>query len=140
MDLCLKEGEVLALLGENGAGKSTLIKIIAGVLAPDEGSMEINGQHVFIKTPQESLCAGIGVIHQEFNLVPSLTASENIFLGQEPSRLSFIPHSEERQKARQLFQRIGVEVDPQSRCGDLSVAEQQVVEIAKALSQNTRFW
>ena len=71
-------------------------------------------------------------------MVPSLTASENIFLGQEPDRLSFIPHSEERQKARQLFERIGVDVDPQSLCGDLSVAEQQVVEIAKALSQNAR--
>ena len=138
VDLSLKQGEVLALLGENGAGKSTLIKIIAGVLAPDEGSMEINGKPVFMKNPQDSLKAGIGVIHQEFNLVPSLTASENIFLGQEPDRFSFIPHSEERQKARQLFQRIGVEVDPQSHCGDLSVAEQQVVEIAKALSQNAR--
>ena len=138
VDLSLKQGEVLALLGENGAGKSTLIKIIAGVLAPDEGSMEINGKPVFMKNPQDSLNAGIGVIHQEFNLVPSLTASENIFLGQEPGRFSFIPHSEERQKARQLFQRIGVEVDPQSCCGDLSVAEQQVVEIAKALSQNAR--
>lgn len=138
VDLSLRQGEVLALLGENGAGKSTLIKIIAGVLAPDEGSMEINGQPVLMKNPQDSLCAGIGVIHQEFNLVPSLTASENIFLGQEPGRLSFIPHTEERQKAKQLFERIGVDVDPQSRCDDLSVAEQQVVEIAKALSQNAR--
>ena len=100
--------------------------------------MEINGKPVFMKNPQDSLKAGIGVIHQEFNLVPSLTASGSIFLGQEPDRFSFIPHSEERQKARQLFQRIGVEVDPQSCCGDLS-AEQQVVEIASLVSKCTDF-
>ena len=138
VDLELYEGEVLALLGENGAGKSTLIKVIGGAHLPDEGTMEIEGHSDPIDTPQDSLKAGIGIIYQEFNLVPGLTARENIFLGQEPSRLSFIPRSEEKEKALKLFERIGVEIDPEKLCSQLSVAEQQVVEIAKALSQNAR--
>ena len=138
VDLDLHAGEVLALLGENGAGKSTLIKVIGGVHLPDEGSMDIEGRSARIGTPQDSLRAGIGIIYQEFNLVPGLTARENIFLGQEPSRLSFIPRSEEKAKALKLFERIGVAIDPDKLCRDLSVAEQQVVEIAKALSQDAR--
>ncbi|MBT3638553.1 MAG: sugar ABC transporter ATP-binding protein [Opitutae bacterium] len=138
VDLDLYAGEVLALLGENGAGKSTLIKVIGGAHLPDEGTMETEGRSVSIETPQDSLDAGIGIIYQEFNLVPGLTARENIFLGQEPARLSFIPRSDERGKALKLFARIGVEIDPEKLCGELSVAEQQVVEIAKALSRNAR--
>ncbi len=138
VDLDLHAGEVLALLGENGAGKSTLIKVIGGAHLPDEGSMDIEGRSARIGTPQDSLRAGIGIIYQEFNLVPGLTARENIFLGQEPSRLSFIPRSEEKAKALKLFERIGVAIDPDKLCRDLSVAEQQVVEIAKALSQDAR--
>ena len=136
--LDLYSGEVLALLGENGAGKSTLIKVIGGAHLPDEGTIEIDGRIARIETPQDSLRAGIGMIYQEFNLVPGLTARENIFLGQEPSRFGFVPRSEEREKALKLFERIGVEIDPEKPCGELSVAEQQVVEIAKALSQNAR--
>ena len=126
------------MLGENGAGKSTLIKVIGGAHLPDEGTIEIDGRIARIETPQDSLRAGIGMIYQEFNLVPGLTARENIFLGQEPSRFGFVPRSEEREKALKLFERIGVEIDPEKPCGELSVAEQQVVEIAKALSQNAR--
>ncbi len=138
VDLDLYSGEVLALLGENGAGKSTLIKVIGGAHLPDEGTIEIDGRIARIETPQDSLRAGIGMIYQEFNLVHGLTARENIFLGQEPSRFGFVPRSEEREKALKLFERIGVEIDPEKPCGELSVAEQQVVEIAKALSQNAR--
>jgi ribose transport system ATP-binding protein len=138
VDLELYAGEVLALLGENGAGKSTLIKVIGGAHLPDEGTMEIDGRPALIETPQDSLQAGIGIIYQEFNLVPALSARENIFLGQEPARVSFIPRSEEKRKALALFERIGVEIDPAKLCGELSVAEQQVVEIAKALSQDAR--
>ena len=138
VDLDLYAGEVLALLGENGAGKSTLIKVIGGAHLPDEGTIETEGRGISIETPQDSLKAGIGIIYQEFNLVPSLTARENIFLGQEPARLSFIPRAAEREKALKLFDRIGVEIDPEKLCGELSVAEQQVVEIAKALSQDAR--
>ena len=138
VDLDLQAGEVLALLGENGAGKSTLIKVIGGAHLPDEGTIEIDGQSVRIETPPDSLRAGIGIIYQEFNLVPGLSARENIFLGQEPGRVSFIPRSDEKRKSLELFERIGVEIDPDKLCGDLSVAEQQVVEIAKALSQDAR--
>lgn len=138
VDLDLYAGEVLALLGENGAGKSTLIKVIGGAHLPDEGTIETKGRGISIETPQDSLKAGIGIIYQEFNLVPGLTARENIFLGQEPARLSFIPRAAEREKALKLFDRIGVEIDPEKLCGELSVAEQQVVEIAKALSQDAR--
>ena len=138
VNLELYGGEVLALLGENGAGKSTLIKVIGGAHLPDEGMLEIEGRSDPIDTPQDSLKAGVGIIYQEFNLVPGLTARENIFLGQEPSLLSFIPRSEEKEKALKLFERIGVEIDPDKLCSQLSVAEQQVVEIAKALSQNAR--
>jgi len=138
VDLDLYAGEVLALLGENGAGKSTLIKVIGGAHLPDEGTIETEGRDISIETPQDSLKAGIGIIYQEFNLVPGLTARENIFLGQEPARLSFIPQAAEREKALKLFDRIGVEIDPEKLCGELSVAEQQVVEIAKALSQDAR--
>jgi ribose transport system ATP-binding protein len=138
VSLELQAGEVLALLGENGAGKSTLIKVIGGAHLPDEGTIEIDGQSVRIETPQDSLQAGIGIIYQEFNLVPGLSARENIFLGQEPGRVSFIPRTEEHRKALELFARIGVEIDPGKLCSELSVAEQQIVEIAKALSQNAR--
>ena len=138
VDLDLQTGEVLALLGENGAGKSTLIKVIGGAHLPDEGTIEIDGQSVRIETPQDSLQAGIGIIYQEFNLVPGLSVRENIFLGQEPGRVSFIPRTEEHRKALELFARIGVEIDPGKLCSELSVAEQQIVEIAKALSQNAR--
>ena len=136
--LTLHAGEVLALLGENGAGKSTLIKILGGAHAHDEGELTIDGSPARIDSPQASQAAGIGIIYQEFNLVPGLTARENIFLGQEPARVSFIPHQKEADRARKLFQRIGVEIDPNALCRDLTVAQQQVVEIAKALAQDAR--
>jgi len=138
VDLTLHAGEVLALLGENGAGKSTLIKILGGAHAHDEGELSIDGSPARIDSPQASQAAGIGIIYQEFNLVPGLTARENIFLGQEPARVSFIPHQKEADRARKLFQRIGVEIDPNALCRDLTVAQQQVVEIAKALAQDAR--
>ena len=132
VDLTLHTGEVLALLGENGAGKSTLIKILGGAHAHDEGEVSIEGKPARINSPQASQAAGIGIIYQEFNLVPGLTARENIFLGQEPARVSLIPHQQETDQARELFDRIGVEIDPDALCRDLTVAQQQVVEIAKA--------
>jgi ABC-type sugar transport system ATPase subunit len=138
VDLTLHAGEVLALLGENGAGKSTLIKILGGAHRQDEGTIEINGNSVHLNNPLSSQAKGIGIIYQEFNLVPGLTARENIFLGQEPSSICFIPRVQEEEKSRELFAQIGVEIDPNELCGDLTVAQQQVVEIAKALSQDAR--
>ena len=91
VDLTLYEGEVLALLGENGAGKSTLIKILGGAHVQDEGVIEIKNQITNVSTPQASQASGIGIIYQEFNLIPFLSVRENIFLGQEPSKISLIP-------------------------------------------------
>jgi ABC-type sugar transport system ATPase subunit len=138
VDLDLEAGEVLALLGENGAGKSTLVKVLAGACLPDSGTIRIGGTEVSIRNPFDGRRAGVAVIYQEFNLVPSLTAAENIFLGCEPSRAGWIRKALEYRRARELFQRVGVSVDPGSACRDLSVAHQQVVEIAKALATDAR--
>ncbi len=137
VDLNLQRGEVLALLGENGAGKSTLIKILGGAHKQDSGTIRIDGRPVNLSSPGNANAAGIGVIYQEFNLVPELTPWENIFLGRE-KRFGFARKSLERRRAQELFQRIGVQVPLDARCGDLSVAQQQIVEIAKALSQDVK--
>jgi len=138
VDLQLHEGEVLALLGENGAGKSTLIKVLGGAHQPDSGKIRIAGKDVSFHSPAGAQNAGIAVIYQEFNLIPALTASENIFLGRERSLLGVISRSDEEQRAQALFDRTGVKVDLRARCDSLPVAHQQVVEIAKALSLDAR--
>ncbi len=137
VDLALRRGEVLALLGENGAGKSTLIKMLGGVLMPDTGSISIDGEEVELHRPADANAAGIGVIFQEFSLVPGLTAWENIFLGRESS-LGLIKRGEEQRRAGQLFEQLGVDIPLNVPCAQLSVAQQQIVEIAKALSQDVR--
>ena len=138
VSLELAQGEVLALLGENGAGKSTLIKVLGGATAPDSGEIVIAGKPTSIHSPVDAQRAGVAIIYQEFNLIPALNAAENIFLGQESSRGGFIRRRQERTKAASLFERIGVEIDLNVPCRNLSVAQQQVVEIAKSLSQNAR--
>ena len=138
VSLTLYPGEVLALLGENGAGKSTLIKTLGGVHTPDAGTIRIEGQPIQIDSPTVSQQAGVGIIYQEFNLIPGLTVRENIFLGQEPSAFSWIGKRHEHEQAEGLFSRIGVPVNPDAFCRDLTVAQQQVVEIAKALALKAR--
>ncbi len=129
---------MLALLGENGAGKSTLIKVLAGAHQPDAGSILLDGRQTRLAGPFDARRLGVAVIYQEFNLVPSLTAVENIFLGQEPARAGFVRRGEERRRAAELFARIGVAVDPDAPCRELTVAQQQIVEIARALALEAR--
>ncbi|MDA7916115.1 sugar ABC transporter ATP-binding protein [Verrucomicrobia bacterium] len=138
VELTLHAGEVLALLGENGAGKSTLIKMLGGAHRPDEGEILIDGKPIEIHSAADSRKAGIAVIYQEFNLVPELTVAENMFLGRESTRFGFIDHKAEQDKAAMWLQRIGLEVDPDVLCGQLTVAQQQSVEIAKALTFDAR--
>jgi ribose transport system ATP-binding protein len=138
IDLQLKQGDVLALVGENGAGKSTLIKTLGGAQRPDEGSIVIDGTPVEIHSPHDSQEAGIGIIYQEFNLVPHLSVRENIFLGREIHRRGVINKAAEQDRARELLAKIGVNIDPEIPCSELSTAEQQIVEIAKALATEVR--
>ncbi len=134
VSLELKRGEVLALIGENGAGKSTLIKVLGGALVPDRGAIHIDGRAVNINSPIGSQRLGISLIYQEFNLIPDLSVRENIFLGREKTRAGFVRTTEEHQQALELFKKIGIAIDPNARCGELTVGRQQTVEIAKALS------
>jgi len=138
VDLELHAGEVLALLGENGAGKSTLMRILGGAHRADEGDILINGKPAPFSSPQDSRAAGVAVIYQEFNLVPGLTAVENIFLGRETTRGGLIDQRTERARAAALFQRLGAEIDLDAPCRRLTTAQQQLVEIAKALAFDAR--
>jgi ribose transport system ATP-binding protein len=138
IDLTLRAGECLAVCGENGAGKSTLIKLLGGALAADAGEIRLDGAPVRIASPHDAQRLGISIIYQELNLVPQLTARENIVLGREVTRFGFPDRRREAREAARLFERLGVEVDPESRCAELSIAQQQAVEIAKALSASAR--
>jgi len=138
VDLDLMAGEVLALLGENGAGKSTLMKVLGGAHKPDAGTLRLDGRPVTFRTPQEARADGIAVIHQEFNLVPGLTAVENIFLGQERARAGFVDRAGEQRRAAELFRRLGATIDLDLPCAKLPTAAQQLVEIARALAFDAR--
>ena len=138
VDLVLWPGEVLALVGENGAGKSTLIKVLSGALRPDTGYVRLNGADPRISSPADARRAKIAVIYQEFNLAPSLTVRDNLFLGQEVTCAGFLQKRYEQKRTRELFDRLGVSQDSEAACRDLSVAQQQIVEIAKALLLDAR--
>lgn len=133
VDFELMEGECVALLGENGAGKSTLIKVMGGAHRADSGTLKVNGIDQYWDNPTDSLDAGVAIIYQEFNLVPGLTAAENIFLGIETTNCGWIEKNIEKKKVQEVFKRIGAEIDPNAMCASLTVAEKQLVEIAKAL-------
>ena len=138
VDLTLHAGEVLALLGENGAGKSTLMKVLGGAHRADAGTIAIDGRRTSFHSPHAARAAGVAVIYQEFNLVPGLTACENIFLGQEVTRAGFVAQRRERRRAAELFERLGVVIDLDVPCRRLTTAQQQLVEIAKALAFEAR--
>jgi ABC-type sugar transport system ATPase subunit len=132
-------GEVHALMGENGAGKSTLMKILAGAYRADEGRILLDGSEVSIDSPLKATQLGIGIIYQEFNLVPHLSVAENIYLGREPrSKFGMVDDRTMRDQAQQLMNSLGARVDVKTTVANLPVALQQMVEIAKAASRNSR--
>lgn len=133
-----RAGEVHALLGENGAGKSSLIKIISGAYTADSGTISINGEKVNFMTPHKALSAGISTIYQEFNLVPELTVAENIFFGREFVRSGFLDKKKMISMAKNLCKEVGVGIDPSLPVRKIGVAGQQIVEIVKAVSQESR--
>jgi len=138
VSLSLYPGEVLALVGENGAGKSTLMKILAGALRADSGTISIDGTDVSIASPRDAESRGIGMIYQEFNLVPQLTALQNIVLGNEPVRGAFLDERGARERARAVLEELGIQLPLDRTAAHLSVAQQQLIEIVKALSKHAR--
>lgn len=140
VDFALHKGEVHALLGENGAGKSTLMKILSGVYQPDEGDIIFEGQPVTFANPLSAQSAGITIIHQEFNLFPELTVEENIFIGREFCKNNRwrLDEKQQRQAVIDILQKLNLNIAPDTLVADLTVAQQQMVEIAKAISVNAK--
>ena len=131
-------GEVHALCGENGAGKSTLIKVLGGIYPPDDGRIRIDGRDVSFSHPVAARRAGISIIHQELSLLPYRTVAENIYLGIEPSRFGVLDRRTMRADSARVLGRVGSAIAPDALAGDLSIAHQQIVEIAKALSVDAK--
>lgn len=134
VSLAVASGEILAVVGENGAGKSTLMKIMAGIERADTGEIRINGSPVSFRSPAAALAAGIALIHQELNLCPNLDVASNVFLGREPRRWGLIDRKRLHDDAEPLIRQVGLKCGSRAPLGGLSIAQQQMVEIAKALS------
>jgi ribose transport system ATP-binding protein len=133
-----RKGEVLAVMGENGAGKSTLMKALAGVHVPDSGQILWEGKDVKINSVRDASALGIAFIHQELNLAENLTVAGNVFLGREPKRFGFFNEKAMQERTQQLLTDLGMSFTPTTLVGDLSIGHQQMVEIAKALSQDAK--
>jgi len=139
VDFAIAGGEIHALMGENGAGKSTLMKILSGVYRSDAGSIVIDGKTVDIRSTRQAEGCGIAIIHQELNLIPQLSVMENLFLGREPSRFGVIDSARMRREATAQLAALGAgNIDPECEAGLLSIGQQQMVEIAKALAMDAR--
>src|SRR5258707_7835553 len=139
VSLKIGRGEVVALCGENGAGKSTLMKILGGVYQPDAGEIKLDGRPVTIRDVQDAMGLGIAFIHQELNVLDNLDVAANVFLGREPvNRLRLVDRNKIHRDTEPLLLRLGLRISTRTRLDKLSLAHQQMVEIAKALSLNAR--
>ncbi|MDT0175964.1 sugar ABC transporter ATP-binding protein [Pantoea sp. RRHST58] len=136
VSLRVRPGSVHALMGENGAGKSTLMKCLIGMYRPDRGTIRIKGEPVQFQDTMDALRSGISMIHQELNLVPYMTVAENIWLGREPMKYGFVDHGKLNQQTQTLLNQLNIRLKADRLVGDLSIAAQQMVEIAKAVSWN----
>jgi len=135
----IARGEIHALLGENGAGKSTLMKILSGIYQPDEGTITLDGEERHFASYHDAVAAGVGIVFQEFSLIPYLNAVENMFLGRElRNGVGMLDRARMRRAAAEIFARLGVTIDLSVQIRELSVAQQQFVEIGKALSLDAR--
>jgi simple sugar transport system ATP-binding protein len=138
VDLQLRRGEIHALLGENGAGKSTLMNVVYGMLTPDEGEVVVNGQVAHIGSPREAMDLGIGMVFQHFMLIPVMSVAENLVLGAEPRKNGLLDLAGAKRRTRELSERYGLKVDPDARVSDVSVGQQQRIEILRALDRGAK--
>ncbi|MEO1836284.1 MAG: sugar ABC transporter ATP-binding protein [Akkermansiaceae bacterium] len=134
----ISEGEIVALIGENGAGKSTLMNILGGVHQPDEGTIEVAGQAAKIRSVSDANALGVGFVHQELNVLDNLDVGANVYLGREPRRLGLINRKKIAADTRPYLEVLGLDVDPETPLAALSIGQQQMVEIAKALSKDAK--
>ncbi len=138
VDFEISSGEVVALIGENGAGKSTLMNILGGVHQPDSGSIEVNGVNTSIRSVSHADQLGIGFVHQELNILDNLDVGANVFLGREPRRLGIIDTKSIFEQTKPFIEMLGLDISPETPVSELSIGQQQMVEIAKALSKNAK--
>ena len=138
VDFSLKKGEILSLLGENGAGKSTLMKVLYGICKADEGEIKVNGNAVKIRKPQHAIDLGIGMVHQHFMLTPVFTVTENIVVGQEPVKGILFDKTKAEEEVQAMIDRYGFQISAIDKVADLSVGQQQKVEILKAIYRKAK--
>ncbi len=138
VDLVLESGKAVVLVGENGAGKSTLMKILMGEYKPDGGEIYLNGKQIEFQNPHQALTHGISMIFQEMSPFPNLTVAENIFVGREPQRFGFLNKKEQKRKAQELLDRLGISLDIDQKVKELTVSEIQLLEIVKAVSYHSK--
>ena len=138
VDLEIRKGEVLALMGENGAGKSTLMKVLTGIYKKDEGTITYEGKEIEFENPRAAQAAGVIIVHQELNMLSHLTVAQNIFIGREIMKGNMIDDAKMNEEAAKLFKKLNIDINPAETMGNLTVGKQQMCEIAKAISHDAK--